>query len=58
MLDDKEAIEHAERYGWNGEEVEGSDHFAMIVQKGRPALRFGLAVATLQPLQISGYGRL
>jgi len=31
MLDDKEAIEHAEPYGWNGEKVECGDHFAVIV---------------------------
>jgi len=29
MLDDEEAIEHAERYSWNGEKVEGGDHFAL-----------------------------
>jgi hypothetical protein len=34
MLDDKEAIEHAERYGWNREEVECGDHFAVIAEEG------------------------
>jgi len=47
MLDDKEAIEYAERYGWNREEVECGDHFAVIVEEGQPTLRLVLITMTL-----------
>jgi hypothetical protein len=36
MLDHKEGIQHVERHGGHGEEVECGDHFAMVLQKGQP----------------------
>jgi hypothetical protein len=51
MLNDKEAIEQAERQGWHREEVQRGDHFAMIAEKGRPTLGFAFIKATSQPLQ-------
>lgn len=47
MVDYKEAIKHAERYGWYREEVESGDHFAVIVQEGQPTFRFALITTTL-----------
>jgi hypothetical protein len=34
MLDDKEAIQHSERHGGHGEEIQRGDHLAVILQKG------------------------
>src|SRR5579872_547450 len=47
MLDYKEAKKHAKRYGWNCEEVESGDHFAVIVEEGQPAFRLVLMTMTL-----------
>jgi hypothetical protein len=46
MLDDKEAIEYAERYGWNREEVECGDHFAVIAEEGQPTFRLAFMIMT------------
>src|SRR6266567_4056034 len=58
VFDYKETIKHTKRQGWNSKEVKRRNHLSMIVQEGRPALRFALIVVTLQPTQISGYSRL
>ena len=58
VFDYKEAIKHTKRQRWDGKEVKRCDHFAMVVEEGYPASRFALIVMTLQPIQISGYGRL
>jgi hypothetical protein len=47
MLDYKKAIKHAKRYGWNREEVESGDRFAVIVEEGQPTFRFALVTTTL-----------
>ena len=54
MLDDKEAIQHAERHRRHSEEIECSDHFAMILQKSEPLL-LGVTPANYAA-QISGHG--
>ena len=46
MLDDKKAIEYAERYGWNREEVECRDHFPVIAEEGQPTFRLVLMIMT------------
>ena len=38
VLDDKKAIEHSERHRRHGEEIEGSDYLAVILDKGEPLL--------------------
>jgi hypothetical protein len=47
VLDDKEAVQHAERQSWNRKEIERCDHLAMIIQKGDPA--FGLLAVGAPP---------
>src|ERR1700730_3285922 len=42
MLNYKQAIEHAESQCGNSKEIKRRDHLAMVVQEGRPALRFAL----------------
>jgi hypothetical protein len=37
LLDDEEAVEQPERQGWHGEEVEGNDHLAVILEESQPA---------------------
>ena len=37
MIDDDEAVEHAERKRGNGEEIHRRDGFPMVVKKGKPA---------------------
>jgi hypothetical protein len=39
MLDDKEAIQHAEGHSRHGKEIHSGDDLAMILQKGPPLLR-------------------
>ena len=56
MLDDKEAIQYAERHGRHCEEVHCDDHLAMVLQEGQPFL-IGVS-ATNNPAQISGYAPL
>src|SRR3982074_2133811 len=58
VFDYKEAIKHTKRQCRNGKEVKRRDHFAMVAEESQPALGFALIVVTLQPVQISGYGRL
>ena len=38
VLDDKEAIQHSECHRRHGEEIEGSDYLAVILEKGEPPL--------------------
>src|SRR5262249_15339354 len=38
VLDDKETIQHSERHRRHGEEIEGSDYFAVILEKREPLL--------------------
>jgi len=47
VLDYKEAIKYAQRDGWNREEVESGDHFAVIVEESQPTFRFALITTTL-----------
>jgi hypothetical protein len=47
MLDDKEAVKYAERYGWNREEVKCGDRFAVIAEEGQPTFRLALITTTL-----------
>lgn len=58
VLDDEETVEHPEGQGGPGEEVEGGDDFAMVVQEGEPALGLGMVPAVLQSLQVAGDGGL
>ena len=37
MLDDEEAVQQLERHRGHGEEVEGNDHLAMILEEGQRA---------------------
>ena len=54
MLDDEEAVQQLERQSGHGEEVEGRDHLAVVLQKGQPALaRIALAA---NPAQIPSHG--
>jgi len=53
VLNYKQAIEHAKSQCGNSKEIKPRDHLAMVVQEGRPALRFALIVVTLQATQIS-----
>ena len=54
VLDDKEKIQHSERHRWHGEEIEGSDYLAVILEKGEPILA-GIP-APNHTTQISGHG--
>src|SRR6266478_6419432 len=38
MTDDEEAIEHAERNRWRGEEIHGRNRFPMVSKERQPAL--------------------
>ena len=52
--DHKQAIQHSEPRGGDGEEIEGGDHLTVILQKSEPLLT---AITTPdQATQISGYG--
>ena len=53
VLDDKEAIQHSERYRRHGEEIEGSDPLAVILEKGEP-LPAGITTPNYTT-QISGH---
>jgi hypothetical protein len=53
MLDDKEAVEHAERYRRNRKKVERGHHLAMVVEECQPTLRLRDVKTMLQPLQIA-----
>jgi hypothetical protein len=54
VLDDKETIQHSERHRRHGEEIEGSDYLAVILEKGEPLLA-GIP-APNYTTQISGHG--
>ena len=61
MLDNKEAVEGAKRQARNRKEVECSDYLAVVVEKGRPALRSAPIPITVQVLKITrnrGLGNL
>jgi hypothetical protein len=58
VLNYKQAIEYAKSQCGDSKEIKCRDHFAMVVEEGRPALRFARIVVTLQAVQISRYGRL
>src|SRR5262245_20400313 len=38
VLNDEEAVQHTERRGGHGEEVEGNDRLTVVVKKGQPFL--------------------
>jgi hypothetical protein len=48
MLDDKEAIQHPQRYGRNGKEIHGGEDLAVILQKRRP-LPLRVATRVMRP---------
>ena len=54
VLDDKESIQHSKRHRRHGEEIEGSDYLAVILEKGVPLL-VGITVPN-HTTQISGHG--
>ena len=56
MFDDKEAVECSKRE-WHRKEVEGGDHFAMVVQEHQPTLGFTVVLSALEPFEIAGNGR-
>jgi len=49
MFDDKEAVERSKCECWNGKEVEGDYHFAMVIQERQPALGFAVVLSALDP---------
>ena len=52
VLDDEEAVQQLKRQSRHGEEVDGNDHLAMVLKKGKPAL---CRIATMpDSLQASG----
>jgi len=52
VLDDEQAVQQLKRQGSDGEEVDDSDHLAMVLKKGKPAL---CRIATMpDALQVSG----
>ena len=53
VFDDKEAVEHLKPQCENGEEVEGGDYLAVVVQKRQPSFRFALVRSPLQTLQVA-----
>ena len=54
VLDDEEAVQQLEGHRRHGEEVEGDDHLAMILEKRKPA--FARVAAAPNPSQIAGHG--
>lgn len=58
MLDDEEAVEHAEGQCRNREEVECGYHLTVVVQEGQPPLRLLVVGGSLQTLQITRDSRL
>ena len=56
MLDDEEAVQHTETQCGHGEEVEGGDHLAVIVEECQPALHLRLVGLAFPPLQIARHG--
>src|SRR5215831_18755966 len=56
MLDDEEAVQHAEAQRGHGKDVEGSDHLTMVLEECQPALHLRLVGLALQPLQIARHG--
>src|SRR5664279_5999964 len=54
VADDEEAVQNPKGESGNGEEIHGRDSFAMIAQKGQPALR-GLRVLG-RPFHPAGNG--
>jgi len=40
VVDDEEDVEHAERGGWDREEVDRGDDLAVVGEKGAPSLPF------------------
>ena len=50
VVDDEEAVEHAERDRWNCEEIHRSNRFPMVAQKRKPALGwFGVSRRSAHP---------
>ena len=54
VLDDKEVIQHSKHHRRHGEEIEGSDYLAVILEKGVPLLT-GITVPN-HTTQISDHG--
>jgi hypothetical protein len=53
MFDDKEAASCLKRQRRNGKEVEGGDHFAMVVQERPPALGSAFVQLVLELFQVA-----
>ena len=59
MLHDEEAVKQLERQRWHGEEVEGNDHLAVILEESQPALAALTAAAdTSQVPRHGSFGNL
>jgi hypothetical protein len=56
VLDNKEAIQHAEGHGRHGKEIHSGEDFTVILQKSQP-LPLGVPAAT-NAAQIAGYSPL
>jgi len=56
MTDDEEAVEHAERDRWHGEEIHGRNGFPMVTKEGQPAL--GTGAISRRSLYPTGDGSL
>jgi hypothetical protein len=56
VLDDEETVQHTERRGRHGEEVEGDDRLAVVVKKGQPFL--GRITPATDPPQVARHGSL
>ena len=42
MLDDEKAVQHTETQRGHGEQVEGGDHLAVVLEECQPALHLRL----------------
>ena len=59
MLDDEEAVEQLEGHRWHGEEIEGDDHLAVILEESQPApAGITPALHTLQGPRHGSFGNL
>src|SRR5437016_14292499 len=58
MTDDEEAVEHAERNRWRGEEIHGRNRFPMVSKERQPALGpVRISRCSLHPTRDSSLGK-
>ena len=58
MTDDEEAVEHAERNRWRGEEIHGRIRFPMVSKERQPALGpVRISRCSLHPTGDSSFGK-